>query len=92
MTVSQQTDLQRDALTAVYKTEDLWGLGNVAFTVGSFFDPQFTDVPTSTWDREDLGTFLKTSFEINFDPCPSRFSRGMECCKFFRLCLLHSGW
>ena len=58
MTVSDLTDLQRDALTAIYETEALWGLGNMAFAVGSFFDPQFRDLDFSIWNRNDVGAFL----------------------------------
>jgi hypothetical protein len=58
MTVSHLTDLQRDALSAVYETEALWGYGNMAFTVGSFFDPKFLNSGYSIWDRKDLGAFL----------------------------------
>jgi hypothetical protein len=58
MTVNDLTDLQRDALTAIYETVDLWGLGNMAFAVGSFFDPKFTKLDFSIWDRNDVGAFL----------------------------------
>jgi len=58
MTVADLSDLQRDALTAIYETEALWGLGNMAFAVGSFFDPIFMDLHFSIWDCKDLGAFL----------------------------------
>ena len=43
ITVADLSDLQRDALTAIYETGALWGLGNMALAVGNFFDPTFTD-------------------------------------------------
>ena len=58
MTVADLSDLQRDALTVIYETEALWGLGNMAFAVGSFFDPIFMDLHFSIWDCKDLGAFL----------------------------------
>src|SRR6266436_3927091 len=60
MTVANLSDLQRDALTAIYETEELWGLGNMAFTVGHFFDPQFLApyLHYSIWGRDDIGAFL----------------------------------
>ncbi len=58
MTTFDLSKLQRDALTALYETEDLWGLGNMSFAVGSFFDPQFTAFPFSMWDRNDVRAFL----------------------------------
>lgn len=58
MTVSDLTDLQRDGLTAIYETEALWGLGNMSFAVGSFFDPKFTTSHYSIWNRKDVGAFL----------------------------------
>lgn len=58
MTVSDLTDLQRDALTVIYETETLWELGNMMFTVGRFFDPKFIDFSFSMWERNDVGEFL----------------------------------
>jgi hypothetical protein len=58
MTVSHLTDLQRDALSAVYETQALWRFGNMAFAVGSFFDSQFMNLHLSIWDRNDVGAFL----------------------------------
>jgi hypothetical protein len=58
MTVDDLTALQRDALTAIYETVDLWGLGNMSFAVGSFFDPKFMKSDFSIWDRNDVGAFL----------------------------------
>lgn len=58
MTVSDLTDLQRDALTAIYETEALWRFGNMSFAVGSFFDPKFTTSHYSIWNRKNVGAFL----------------------------------
>jgi hypothetical protein len=58
MKVSDLTDLQRDALSAIYETEALWVILNMAFTVGDFFDPQFPNLRRSIWEREALGAFL----------------------------------
>jgi len=58
MTVAHLTDLQQDALRAIYETEALWGFGNMAFTVGEFFDPLVPDMDYSIWDRDNLGKFL----------------------------------
>ena len=60
MTISDLSDLQRDVLTAIYETEELWTLGNMSFTVGSFFDPIFIApyIHHSIWDRKDVGAFL----------------------------------
>lgn len=58
MTVSDLSDLQRDALTAIYETEALWTFGNMSFMVGNFFDPRFTNSRPSYWDRDALGAFL----------------------------------
>ena len=59
MTVADLSDMQHDALTAIYETEAVWGLGNMWSAVGSFFDPQFPNLGNdSYWDRTDVGAFL----------------------------------
>lgn len=60
MTIADLSDLQRDALTAIYETEALWTFGNMSFTVGEFFDPIFIRPYShySIWDRDDVGAFL----------------------------------
>ncbi len=76
MTVSDLTDLQRDALSAVYETEALWELGNMAFTVGSFFDPIFLHSDYSIWDREQLGAFLAGQTVFRNESRARRDARG----------------
>lgn len=60
MMVTDLTDLQRAVLTAIYETEEIWELGNMAFTVGNFFDPKFIApyLHYSIWHRDDVGAFL----------------------------------
>ena len=59
MTVADLSDIQHDALTAIYETDAVWGLGNMYSTVGSFFDPQFPNLSNdSMWSRTDVGAFL----------------------------------
>ena len=58
MNVSDLTDLQREALTAIYETKKLWELGNMAYAVGDFFDPRFPELTFSSWYRKDVGAFL----------------------------------
>ena len=58
MTIFDLTDLQRDALTAIYETEAIWQIGNSIFTVGEFFDPRFSSSHRSLWNCDDVGAFL----------------------------------
>jgi hypothetical protein len=59
MTVSDLTDLQRDALTAIYETESLWLWGNMSFAVGEFFSPRFAPLmDRAIVDRDELGNLL----------------------------------
>lgn len=62
MTVADLSDLQRDVLTALYETEDLWAFGNMAFAVGKFFEPPFK-VRRFLLGREGLGAFLSNQNE-----------------------------
>ncbi|GCE28090.1 hypothetical protein KDA_35740 [Dictyobacter alpinus] len=65
MTVTDLSDLQKDALTAIYETEDLWEWG-MSFTVGNFFDPRFNPSPPSVWGREYVGAFLAGQKVFNY--------------------------
>jgi hypothetical protein len=56
-TIADLSDLQRDVLTAIYETEELWTFGNMAFAVGNFFEPHFK-VRRNLLGREGLGAFL----------------------------------
>ncbi|HXR66311.1 MAG TPA: hypothetical protein VN729_10325, partial [Ktedonobacteraceae bacterium] len=40
MTVADLTERQRGALSAIVKSKNVWGLGNMSETVGHFFPPQ----------------------------------------------------
>lgn len=61
-TVADLSDLQRDVLTAIYETEELWTFGNMAFAVGNVFEPPFK-VRRNIVGREGLGAFLSNQNE-----------------------------
>ncbi len=58
MTVADLTDMQREALSALVKSKNVWGLGNMGFTVGHFFSPQY-DLDFTFWGRKDVAQFLR---------------------------------
>jgi len=49
--------MQRQALSALVKSKNVWGLGNMGFTVGHFFAPKY-GLDFSLWDRDDVAQFL----------------------------------
>lgn len=57
MTVADLTDMQREVLSTLVKSKNIWGLGNMGFAVGNFFPPQY-DLDFSLWDRKDVAQFL----------------------------------
>lgn len=57
MTVADLTNMQRKALSTLVKSKNVWGLGNMGFTVGHFFTPQY-GLDFSLWSRNDVAQFL----------------------------------
>jgi hypothetical protein len=57
MTVADLTNMQREVLSTLVKSKNVWGLGNMGFTVGHFFPPKY-GLDFSLWDRKDVAQFL----------------------------------
>lgn len=58
MTAADLTEMQRQALSTLVKSKNVWGLGNMDCTVGHFFPPQY-EMDVSLWFREDVAQFLR---------------------------------